>query len=72
MTREDKQQRMQDWIRYGIDNGFCTEVVCQSHDGVPLTPEEEKLVEVGEDICIFLVRINNELISDYPFKEQYK
>lgn len=68
MTREEKQQRIQDWIQEGITNGFCTKVVCQFHDAVPLTPEEENQLELGEDICVFLVRINNELISEYPFE----
>jgi hypothetical protein len=45
------------WIKYGVDNGFCTPSYCDTHDGMPLTAEEENLWEVGEDPCAHAVRL---------------
>jgi hypothetical protein len=29
------------WLQRGIVAGWVSDVVCQTHDGVPLMPEEE-------------------------------
>lgn len=45
------------WLQIGIDSGWCSEVVCDTHDGVPMTDEEMEEWEEGYDPCIFVVRI---------------
>ena len=45
------------WIKYGVDNGFCTPSYCDTHDGMPLTTEEENLWEEGDDPCAHAVRL---------------
>ena len=47
-----------EWLRYGIEHGFCSDVVCATHDGLPLTQEEEDQWEDGIDACVFGVRVN--------------
>jgi hypothetical protein len=46
-----------DWINYGIDMGWCSHIVCETHDLVPLTKEEDELWESGDDPCCTIVRI---------------
>jgi hypothetical protein len=45
-----------EWLQVGIKAGFCSEPVCQTHDGVPMTPEESEEFETG-DPCIPIVRL---------------
>ena len=53
-----------EWIQYGINNGFCSEQFCMTHAGVPSTEFEERLMD-REDwdpdfLCIHTVRLGNE------------
>jgi hypothetical protein len=48
---------MADWIQYGIDNKYCTEIVCATHDGVPSTEEEDAEWEQGVDCCAPILRL---------------
>lgn len=47
------------WIAIGIDNGWCGPAVCYTHDGVPLTVDEEEDIESEEEElpCIHIVRL---------------
>jgi hypothetical protein len=55
------------WLQEGINNNYCTNIVCEIHDGVPLTQEEEDASEEGLDPCVFVVRINTEMQRVAPF-----
>lgn len=46
-----------DWINYGIDMGWCSSVVCETHDGLPMNDEQEKEWIDGFDPCMAAVRI---------------
>ena len=46
-----------DWVNYGIEMGWCSSIVCNTHDGPVLTDEEEKQWDEGEDPCCTIVRI---------------
>jgi hypothetical protein len=46
-----------EWVAYGQVRGWCSDVVCDSHDGVPLTDEEAELWEDGLDPCIRVIRL---------------
>ena len=37
--------------------GWCSDVVCSTHDGLPLTEEEENEMEEGWDPCIPAIRL---------------
>jgi hypothetical protein len=43
-------------LQYGIDNGYCSNVVCFTHDSVPMTVEEEDEFGEGGDPCVAVVR----------------
>jgi hypothetical protein len=46
-----------DWIRYGLERGFCGPPVCETHDGLPMTAQEEEDFYDGSDPCIPIVRL---------------
>jgi len=46
-----------EWLDYGVAHGFCSDVVCSTHDGFPYTDEEEEEFDAGYDPCITAVRI---------------
>lgn len=53
------------WYEKGLNNGWCSEMVCDTHDGLPMTDEEMQAWEDGEDPCIVAVRITGtEKIDD--------
>lgn len=45
------------WLEYGMILGFCSEVRCDVHDGLPISEDEYRLLDEGDDICIAAVRI---------------
>jgi hypothetical protein len=51
-----------EWLELGQQLGYCSESVCNTHDGLPMTDQENQLWEDGEDPCVPAVRLwtNNE------------
>ena len=47
----------EEWLQTGIDAGYCSEPVCDTHDGLPLSKEEQDAFEDGYDPCIPAVRL---------------
>lgn len=52
-----------DWLEYGINRGWVSQICCATHDGVPGTPEEEEIWEAGHDPCVPALRIWDEAAS---------
>lgn len=50
---------MFEWHQTGVQLGFCSDVVCNTHEGLPLTDEEGAALddEGWSDDCQFAVRI---------------
>lgn len=48
----------EDWIKFGYDKGWISDVFCNTHEGPPLSDEEAKEWEQGGDPCSFHVRVN--------------
>ncbi len=46
-----------DWINHGVKMGWCSKVVCETHEGLPMNDEQEKEWEDGFDPCMAAVRI---------------
>lgn len=46
------------WYEKGLNNSWCSEMVCDTHDGPPMTDEEMEAWSEGDDICIVVVRIH--------------
>jgi len=45
-----------EWMRQGIEAGFCGPPVCSTHDGIPTTVFEDEDFADG-DPCIHVVRL---------------
>lgn len=46
-----------EWVSYGQVRGWCSDVACDTHDGIPLTEEEVELWDDGLDPCIHILRL---------------
>lgn len=47
----------EEWLQYGIEKEWCSPVVCDTHEGIPVNEVELGNFDDGEDPCIFAVRI---------------
>jgi hypothetical protein len=45
-----------EWLDYGMTMGYCMSPVCDTHEGVELTPGELAEFEEGLDPCVSVVR----------------
>ena len=48
-----------EWVQYGINNGFCSEQYCETHDGPPYSQSEALVWEDGGDLCLHSVRLGS-------------
>lgn len=48
-----------EWYMIGKKNGWCSEIFCHTHDGIPLTDSEMDQFDDGDDPCIFAIRVND-------------
>lgn len=46
-----------EWIQEGMRNGWCGVPVCETHDGLPMTKQEEDSVWDGDDPCVHILRL---------------
>jgi len=52
-----KDLSLMDWLKYGYERGYCSDVVCETHDGVPITDQEMICLEEDGEICIPVMRV---------------
>lgn len=57
------------WLEYGISQGYCTNVFCNTHDGYPMAESEEEAWDEGFDPCAFMVRVGPVADWDYPMDD---
>jgi hypothetical protein len=46
-----------EWLNFGFDKGWISDVFCNTHDAGPVTNEEEAEWEEGGDPCMQCVRV---------------
>lgn len=48
-----------EWLKYGIENKFCSPQFCEVHDGAPLSETEIEICETGDYdvLCLPMVRL---------------
>jgi hypothetical protein len=56
-----------EWLAFGIENGFCTPPVCQVHDSVPMHETEIRAWDEGSDPCQVVVRLGT--LSEWELPE---
>lgn len=47
---------LDEWLKYGKERGWCSDPVCDTHEGLPMS-EPEKAVWDVDDFCIYAVRL---------------
>jgi hypothetical protein len=50
------KKEFNEWLQEGIDLGFVGPAICQTHDGLPLSEQEERDFEES-DPCIHILRL---------------
>lgn len=50
-----------EWLNMGIEKGWISEPFCNTHDGGPITEEEDVEWEDGGDPCATHVRLWGEI-----------
>lgn len=45
-----------EWCEFGIVQGWVSPFVCEIHDGVPMSYEEEFAMQEGDESCIWVMR----------------
>lgn len=47
------------WVQYGVDNGWCSPIYCDTHDGGYdyLTQEQRDEWDKGGDPCIYVMQM---------------
>lgn len=51
-----KDDGFHSWMQFGIQQGWCGPPVCYTHDGLPMSVEEESQF-IEEDPCIHIIRL---------------
>jgi hypothetical protein len=55
---EKNHDKFARWLNKGIEAGFCSLPVCDTHDGLPLEEWEFAYLDEGVDLCATVVRLN--------------
>ena len=50
-----------EWIAYGIKKGWCGPPVCSTHDGLPMSEQEDTEFGEGQDPCVHIVRMYDDI-----------
>lgn len=45
-----------EWLIIGTEHGFCSSVICNTHEALPLSEEEDEAFQ-SNDPCIHAVRV---------------
>lgn len=56
-----EKRNFDEWLQEGLSNGFCGPAICYPHDGLPMTEEEDAQFSEGEDPCIHIIRLYEDL-----------
>jgi hypothetical protein len=45
-----------EWLTYGRGKGWISPIVCETHNGLPISPDEAQQFDNQDDPCIFAIR----------------
>jgi hypothetical protein len=48
-----------EWLKQGVELGYCSPQFCTTHDMAPLHESEEEALEEGGDPCCHVVRLGS-------------
>jgi hypothetical protein len=50
-----------EWMAYGVKQGWCGAPICYTHDGLPMSNEEDMEFAEGQDPCMHIVRMYEDI-----------
>jgi hypothetical protein len=60
-----------EWLQYGLTQGWNGPPVCSVHDGIPTTAEEDAGWEQGADDCIYVLRMYQDEATKIAVEENH-
>lgn len=67
----DQPVSFDEWMKIGITEGYTGAPICSTHDGIPMTPEEEQEFEEGGDPCVHVLRLYESLEDKASIEENH-
>lgn len=61
----------EEWIETGVREGFCGPPICEVHDGMPMSRQEHEAWNSGEDICLYMIRLYDDLEHKTSIERNY-
>lgn len=58
-----------EWLEFGFGKGWVSAPYCGTHEGPPVTDEEDREFEAGGDPCIVEMRLTQEPSWFFPEDE---
>jgi hypothetical protein len=59
------------WRDIGLINGFVSPPVCHTHDGLPMSAEEDEMFEEGDDPCLHIMRLYESVEHKQAIEENH-
>jgi hypothetical protein len=66
-----KNIEFEEWLQQGLSNGFCGPAICYPHDGLPLSEQEDEAYDAGDDPCIHIIRLYEDLEAKKAIEENH-
>ena len=60
-----------EWLRFGYNKGWCGPDVCETHDGVPMSEDEAISFDGGEDPCIPIIRLYDNVQTKLAVEKEH-
>lgn len=57
MAETKSSMEFDEWMKIGIESGWCGPAVCYTHDGLPTSESDDEEWENGGDPCIHIIRL---------------
>jgi hypothetical protein len=67
----EKNIEFEEWLQQGLSNGFCGPAICYPHDGLPLSEQENEAYDAGDDPCIHIIRLYEDLEAKKAVEENH-
>lgn len=60
-----------EWMQYGLTEGWCGPAICEIHDGMPTSIDEDFAFDRGEDPCIHVIRLYEDADTKAAVEENH-
>lgn len=70
-VNDDPTLTFEQWMSYGIDQGWCGPPVCCTHDGLPMSPTERDEFDEGLDPCVHIIRMYESIDEKYAIEDSH-